>query len=466
MDQPQLPRLGRAGYGRRVAPVRIVHVGLGSFTRAHQGWYTDRAPDADRWGIAAFSGHTGGGPGRVVEALRAQDGLYTLVERGPGGDRFAVISSISQALPGSDHDAFRRYVASPDVAVVTSTVTEAGYRRGPDGRLDVADPVVAGDIDLLRGDPGGVPATVPGRLVAGLAARRAAGAGPVTVLPCDNIAGNGAALATVVANLAEAVDPGLAAWIADPGHVDWATSMVDRITPATTGADVETVRRACGYVDGAPVVCEPYAEWVISGAFPAGHPDWEAAGARLVGDVTPFERRKLWLLNGAHTLLAYLGPLYGAATVAQAMAVPACRAAVQDWWGQAARHLDVEVDGYQRALVERFENPRIAHRLSQIGHDGSVKLPQRILPVLAAERAAGRDAGAGALVVAAWICHLRGHAGPVVDPAADRLAGLAAAGDTDAARDVVGFLDPRLAGDTALTGAVADRIAGLEALAT
>lgn len=462
---PQLPRLSRAGYGRPAAPVRIVHLGLGSFTRAHQGWYTDRAPDRDEWGIAGFSGHTGG-RSRVVDALQPQDGLYTLVERGADGDRFSVIGSLSRVLPGSEHRAFCRFLADPEVAIVTSTVTEAGYRRGADGRLDVADPAVAADIDLLRGDPTGIPATVPARLVAGLAARRAAGTGPVTVLPCDNIAGNGAALAAVVTDLAAAVDPGLAAWIVEPGHVDWATSMVDRITPATTEADLATVRQACGYVDAAPVVCEPYAEWVISGAFPAGHPDWEAAGARIVADVTPFEQRKLWLLNGAHTLLAYLGPMYGAATVAQAMAVPACRQAVQDWWGQAARHLDIEVDGYQQALVERFENPRIAHRLAQIGRDGSVKLPQRILPVLAADRAGGGGFGAGCLALAAWICHLRGHSTPVVDPAADRLVGLATGENQRAARDVVGFLDPDLAGDTALTEAVADRLAGLEALAT
>ena len=78
-----------AGHGRPAAPVRLVHLGLGNFFRAHQAWYTEHAPDAEQWGIAAFEGRGS----RLAQALAAQDGLYTLITRAAAGDRFDVIGS-------------------------------------------------------------------------------------------------------------------------------------------------------------------------------------------------------------------------------------------------------------------------------------------------------------------------------------------------------------------------------------
>ena len=169
-----------------------------------------------------------------------------------------------------------------------------------------------------------------------------------------------------------------------------ATTMVDRITPRITPDDLRTVERATGAEDHAPVVTEPFSEWVIAGEFPGGRPRWDAAGATLTADAAPFERRKLWLLNGGHSLLAYAGSLRGHATVAEAMADATCRAWLEGWWDEAAAHLDLDAGDYRAALLERFENPRIQHRLAQIAADGSQKLPVRVLPVLRAERAAGR----------------------------------------------------------------------------
>lgn len=443
-----LQRLSRAAHGRPAAPVRIVHLGLGNFTRAHQAWYTEHAPDRDQWGIAAFSGHTD--PRHVsgvVRALSAQDGVYTLIERGGTGDRFECVSAISRVLPGSDHAALLGYFRDPRVAIVTTTVTEAGYRRREDGRLDVDAPDVRADAAALRADPQAPLRTIPARLVAGLAARRAAGAGPITLLPCDNLAGNGAALRTVVRDFAQTVDAALATWIDDPAHVAWATSMVDRITPATTDADRQAVADACGYEDAAPVATEPYREWVIAGEFPGGRPRWEAAGARIVADVEPYERRKLWLLNGSHSTLAYLAPLFGLRTVAQAIGDPRCRRAVEEWWDLASGHLEIPTDEYRRALVERFENPRIRHLLAQIAHDGSLKLPERILPVVRAERQAGRLPEAGARAIAAWVLHVRGHGAPLVDPRAEELRRTASGELADAARRLVALLDADLGGD-------------------
>jgi fructuronate reductase len=124
-----------------------------------------------------------------------------------------------------------------------------------------------------------------------------------------------------------------------------------------------------------------------------------------VDDIEPYERRKLWLLNGAHSLLACAGLLRGHQTVAEAMGDPECRAWVIQLWDEAVRHLpaSLELDDYRRKLEERFDNGRIAHHLEQIATDSSTKLGVRVAPVLRAERASGRSGAALVRAVAAWI---------------------------------------------------------------
>jgi fructuronate reductase len=222
-------------HGRPAAPVRLVHLGLGNFYRAHQAWYTDRAPDAGDWGYAAFTGRRA----ELADALDAQEGLYTLITRAADGDRFELLGSISRAHAGADHEAWLGYLASPQVRAVTITVTEAGYLRGPEGGLDRDRDQVKADVEALRKDLTSPVATAPARLVAGCAARRQGDGGPLTIVSCDNLPGNGAVAARVVRDLAELVDPGLADWI--DGSVVYVTTMVDRITPRTTPEDVRTV---------------------------------------------------------------------------------------------------------------------------------------------------------------------------------------------------------------------------------
>src|SRR5918997_4696716 len=314
-----LPRLSRADLGLSAAPVRLVHLGLGNFHRAHQAWYTANSSDAADWGIAAFTGRRPD----AAEQLAPQDGLYTLITRSADGDNFEVIGSLAAAHPSTDHPTYLNYLRRPEVAVVTITVTEAGYLRSPDGHLDRNRDVVANDVAALRADPDAPVTTLPAKLVAGLLARRAADAGPISILSCDNLPENGEVTATVVTELANEVDQTLPSWIAE--NVDFATSMVDRITPATTAEDRSLVAATQGYEDAAPVPTEPYAEWVIAGRFPAGRPGWEDGGARLVEDVVPYEQRKLWLLNGSHSLLAYAGSIRGHSTIDEAIADPQCR---------------------------------------------------------------------------------------------------------------------------------------------
>ncbi|HEV7623472.1 MAG TPA: mannitol dehydrogenase family protein [Amnibacterium sp.] len=417
--------------------MRIVHLGLGAFHRAHQAWYTAHAGDADAWGIAAFTGRR---PDAAV-ALAEQDGLYTLVERGPERDRDEIVGSLVEAVDGADIARLVELFERPALAVVTLTVTEAGYRLRPDGTPDHADSRLAADLVALRG--GGAtlgshaPSTALGRLLTGLEARRRAGGGPLAVVPCDNLPGNGPLVTRGVTAAAEAVGDGLASFVAE--SVRFVSTSVDRITPRATPGDVDAFNARAAWRDASPVFTEPFSDWVLSGEFPAGRPAWEDAGARFVDDIEPWERRKLWLLNGAHTLLAFAGPPREHATVAAAIADPDLRAAVDRFWGEAARHLPetLETDAYRDALLARFTNARIEHRLDQIAQDGTRKLGLRILPVAEAERAAGRAAPGCAFAVAAW---LDAVAAPRADTAA-LLAELSPAlgGDADFVRLVRGL---------------------------
>jgi len=440
------------------APVRHVHLGLGNFFRAHQAWYTAHAPDAAEWGIAAFTGRPTARSNGVAAALEAQDGLYTLVTRGSDDDTFEVVPSLTTVHTIREHGAWLTYLADPMVQVVTTTVTEAGYVRGTDGGLDADRTEVRADVAALRADPTAAVRTAPATLVSGLAARRLAGGGPLTIVPCDNLPGNGAAVARVVGDLARLVDPGLADWIA--GTVAFATTMVDRITPEATEEDRADVRAATGIQDRAVVVTEPFTEWVVSGRFGAGRPAWQDAGATFTSDVEPFEDRKLWLLNGAHSMLAYAGSIRGHVTVADTMRDETCLRWLEEWWDAAAGHLSLPAadnDAYRTALVARFANPRMRHRLDQIAWDGSQKLPIRVLPTVRSERAAGRLPAGATRPLAAWVCHLRGLGATVTDARAAELVPLAAGPLPDAVRRVLAVLDPALVEDAALVTAVVDQ---------
>lgn len=435
--------------GRPAPPVAAVHLGLGGFFRAHQAVYTELAPDASEWGYAAFTGRRPG----LAERLTAQDGLYTLLRRGADGDRADIVGCLARAGAGTDTAAWLAAVADPAVRLLTLTVTEAAYHRGAHGGLDLDAPDVAADLAALRDGALERCHSVPGRLVAALAVRARAGAGPLAVVPCDNLPDNGTAVRRVVVDLAtEALPVESLAWI--EAHVSFVDSEVDRITPRTTEADLAAARALTGRDDACPVVTEPFTEWTLAGDFPAGRPAWEHAGARFVEDVTPYQTRKLWLLNGAHSLLAYAAGAVGHRSVAEAIDDPRCRAWVEAWWDEAAPHLTTETGDYRAALLARFGNPRIRHLLAQVAADGSQKLPVRVLPVVRAERAAGRTAVAGARALGAWVAHLRGHGVPVTDPRADELRTLAAGPLADAVPRVVATLDPTLPDDGDLVAVI------------
>ncbi|MGA3360662.1 MAG: mannitol dehydrogenase family protein [Solirubrobacteraceae bacterium] len=440
-------------------PARIVHIGLGVFHRAHQAWYTDRAHDRAQWGIAAFTGRDP----QAALLLSAQEGLYTLIERGADRDSATVIASIVEARDGADLERFLALLASPSTALVTTTVTEAGYRLDPDGQPNAADPVLAADLraisaalgraELLAPD-GGVPQSALGRLLLGFEARRRAGGGPIALVPCDNVPSNGTFVARGLHAMAARTNDELAAWI--DRSVSFVSTSVDRITPKSTPADLATATELTGWRDRATVVTEPFRDWVLSGEFPAGRPAWESAGARFVADIEPFERRKLWLLNGAHSLLAYVGLHRGHDTVAQAMADRVCLEWVNEYWDEAARHLplaELDIDAYRGALVERFENPRIEYQLRQIATDGVAKLRVRVAPVVIAERAAGADAQASIRAIATWVLLILGGAA-FDDTEADAVAVAARSPRAAAVRALLELVQPRLVEDPHVIGSV------------
>ena len=443
--------------------MRIAHLGLGAFHRAHQAWYTDVADEANEWGIAAFTGRSP----QAAEEIAAQDGLYSLLERSVDGDSVTVIDAISEAVDGARVDRLVEHVAAPDTALVTLTVTEAGYALDADGRPDLANPAVAADVEWLRRnldaaqfDLSDAPRTALARLLAGVEARRRAGAGPLAIVSCDNLPENGELTRSALFELAElASATATREHLAE--HVTFVSTSIDRITPKTTPADVAAVAAATGWRDRSPVVTEPFHDWVLSGEFRAGRPAWEKAGARFVDDIDPFERRKLWLLNGSHTLLAYAGAARGHRTVAEAVGDPEVRSWVEQFWAEAVRHLPAEgldLDAYRAALLDRFDNARIQHLLGQIGQDGTTKLRVRIAPVLRAERAAGRDGEASVRVLGAWVAAARDGRLPA-DRAGDALAAAASESGERAVVELLRLVDSELLEDASVVAAVA-RAAG------
>lgn len=463
------PTVARPAYDVAAVSVGIVHLGLGAFHRAHQAVYTDSVLARDpRWGICGVSLKTP----HATTALAAQDGLYTALEKSEAGARARVIGAVREALfLGADRDSVIARIADPGVHLLTLTVTEKGYCHDPaTGQLNFAHPDVVHD--LAHPDS---PASAPGVIVAGLAARRRASSGAITVACCDNLPHNGRMVEAIVAAFVQAHDPTLAGWIA--AHVAFPSTMVDRIVPATTEADVAEVARMLGAVDAAPVVFEPYRQWVIEDRFATPRPAWEDDGAQLVADVEPFETMKLRLLNASHSTLAYLGFLAGHDYIWQASSDPQLATLIERQMAEEivptlAAPPGTDLAAYCAQLLTRFRNPALPHRTQQIATDGSQKLPQRLLGTVRDRIAAGASLAHLALAVAGWIRYAsgideRGGAIAVSDPLAATFAAIVKAAAGDPAAIAAGFLELRavfgadLAADAAFRAAVARNVVAL-----
>jgi fructuronate reductase len=413
--------LNRSSYAAEKAPERIAHIGIGAFAKAHQVWYTQQVDTDNEWGIVAFTGRTA----QAAELLNRQDGLYTLIERGASGDKFEIISKVVRAADGMNVTEFTNTIAQPEIAIVTLTITEAGYGFTKDGKLDLENPAPAIN-----------------RLAFALDMRRRSSAKPIALVSCDNIPNNGLLLKEAVQNVFATFDDEARAWL--DASVSFVSTSIDRITPKTTQGDIDEVLAATGWNDNSVTVTEPFRDWILSGRFPAGRPKWELAGAKFVDDIEPFEKRKLWMLNGSHSFLAYAGIARGLSTVAEAIADTDCFNLVNAFWDDVVEHLpdaDLRLVEYRQALIERFSNPRIAHQLRQIAKDGATKLAVRIAPIAIEELRAGRTADAEVVAIASWVAHVL--TGNFEDSQADaiRLA-LTSANQVEA---LIGLLDQELA---------------------
>ena len=404
------------GYDRSAQAAGIVHIGIGAFHRAHQAVYTDDAMTAGErdWGIVGVSLRSGD----VAAQLNPQGGLYTVSARSAAGTGVRLIGAVQKVLVAADDpQAVVDALAAPSTHIVSFTVTEKGYLRRADGTLDLAAAKSASSLYRFIG--------------AGLAARKAAGLPGLTLLSCDNLAGNGAALKALMQQYLAAEHPDLVAWF--DCECRCPATMIDRIVPATTAADRAAVEAALGERDEGAVVTEGFSQWVIEDDFAGPRPRWEAVGAELVADVAPYETAKLRMLNGAHSALAYIGLARGHAFVHQAIADPEIRPAIERLMlAEAAPTINAapgqDLSAYADALIERFANPALHHRLIQIAMDGSQKIPQRWLETLAWHQARGARCPSLEAAISAWMAFLRSdHA--IDDPLADKLREAAAAPD-------------------------------------
>lgn len=382
----------------------IVHLGLGAFARAHLALYTEDTGARD-WGILGVSLQR---PDQR-DHLAPQDFLYTALERRPEGNMPRLVTCLTGVLVApEDPEVVLAAMSAPETRIVTLTITEKGYCHDPaTGRLNWAHPTVAHDLANPSRPQGAI-----GFMVEALRRRQAFGLPPFTVLCCDNLPANGHVVSGLVQEFATRVRPDLAAWIAANGQFPCA--MVDRIVPATTEADITEVERLTGFADAAPVVHEPFRQWVIEDRFVGGaRPHWEVGGAQFVTHVEPFEHMKLRLLNGAHSALAYLGYLGGHETIADTMQDAAYAGFVERLWREEIVPVvppppKTDLLAYVAALKERFSNPAIRHRTWQIAMDGSQKLPQRLLGTIRERLARGLPLPCLALVVAGWIRYVGG----------------------------------------------------------
>jgi mannitol 2-dehydrogenase len=425
-------------YDRTALVPGILHVGVGNFHRAHMAVYLDRLFATGRdldWAIVGAGVRPADAAMR--DRLAAQDWLTTVVELDPRGLSARVVGSMVDFVPVDPAATIAR-MADPAIRIVSMTVTEGGYciDAKTDG-FDATHPDIIADAAQPEG-----PRTVFGMIVAALRLRRDAGVAPFTVMSCDNLPDNGHVAARSVTGLARLSDPAFADWIG--AHVAFPGSMVDCITPATTDRERTLVADRFGIRDAAPVVCEPFRQWVIEDHFPQGRPALERVGAEFVANVAPYELMKLRILNGGHAAIAYPGALLGHHFVHDAMA----DARIAAWLDALTRReivptlgpiAGVSYDAYREAVAERFANSEMGDTIPRLCQDGSNRQPKFILPVLRDALALGRPVAGLALEVALWCRYCAGtdEAGRAIavndESAADLKArALAAKGDAGA----------------------------------
>lgn len=405
----------------------IAHIGVGGFHRAHQAFYTDALMNTGEgldWGICGIGLRPE--DRRMRDALAEQDYLYTLYELGDTPDtQTRIIASINGMLLAEDDiQAVIDKLASPQIRIVSLTITEGGYC------IDDSNGEFMSHLPQFQHDLGypDAPRTVFGLLCAALNKRRAAGTAAFTIMSCDNLPHNGAVARKALLAFAALLDTELHDWIA--AQVSFPNAMVDRITPMTSTAHRLKLADDKGIDDAWPVVCEPFVQWVLEDKFVDGRPAWEKVGVQFTDDVTPYEEMKIKLLNGSHLALTYLGALKGYRFVHETMNDPLFVSYIRaymdlDVTPQLASVPGIDLEGYKDTLVERFSNQAIADQLERVCSDGSSKFPKFTIPTINRLIVDQGNLERAALVVAAWALYLQrsqgenGVAYQIVDPRAE-----------------------------------------------
>jgi mannitol 2-dehydrogenase len=425
-DRVAVPR-----YDRDALVRSIVHIGVGGFHRAHLATYVDELAAAGNQDWSIVGGGVLEQDRAIAEALLAQDCLYTLVTRSEEGARAEVIGSIVDFVHAHpDLAPLVDRIADPHTRIVSLTVTEGGYP------VDDA----TGGFDPTSSDGG--PNSAFAAIVHGLRRRHDEGHGPVTVLSCDNVIGNGGVARTATLGVAGLFEPEIVDWIRD--KVAFPNSMVDRITPQTTDGDRAWLAEQYGVEDRWPVMTEPFRQWVVEDEFAAGRPPFEELDIIITDDVEPYELFKLRLLNAGHSCLAYLARLLEIEKVDEVMAEPRFAEYLESLLDEEAGPMvpeapGIDLEDYKRSLVERFSNPAIGDQIERLCLDGSPKFPKFLLPTVRKQLAAGGPIRLATLALAGWCEYLRGRADsgapidPAPDPRLDEAQGYARASEDDPA---------------------------------
>ena len=465
------PDVRRSRYDRRQLQPGVVHLGLGAFQRAHQAPIYERLAETGdlRWGVIGASLRSSA----VHRALSPQDGLYSLtIQDGEQSETNVVGTILDLIVVPEEPRHLIEAIASPQTQLVTVTVTEKGYRLDPSsGMIIDDDPDVRADLANLAS-----PSTVPGFLAAGLRLRRERGLAPITIASCDNMNDNGRKLRAAVARIARSHDGNLGDWIEQ--SCAFPNSMVDRIVPAATDADIAAAQTHLGLLDCSPVRTESFSQWVIENSLTDSVASLGKVGIQITADLGPWERAKLRLLNGAHSAMAYLGGLAGFKTIDQFVAWPPGEQFVEMLWNEVeptiAPPSELNLAEYRNALMRRFKNSALGHRLRQIAMDGSQKLPPRLLSPASELAQRGEPVDTIALAVAAWMRWQAGRTDggasfDVDDPMAPRTARLISdandpADYAKALFSIESIFPPRLTADHAFVGRVVDHLRNLQKL--
>lgn len=378
-----IPELKKPDYRRSALGIGIAHLGVGNFHRAHQAFYTHKClslEEHQNWGIC--------GIGILpkdrdfAEAFREQQQLYTLTECAPDGYKStAVIGSILEYffMPDNPEKAIER-LADPLIKIVSLTITEGGYNMDRSGSFNLLNPDIQHDLKHPH-----QPKTVFGLVIEALKRRRQSGAGPFTLLSCDNLQYNGEITKKAFISFAQAKDEALADWMRK--NLSFPNCMVDRITPATREKDRREIEKNYDIEDKTAVFCEDFIQWVLEDRFCAGRPQWEKAGALFTKDVIPYELAKLRLLNAAHSMLAYPAALAGFKYVHEAMQEAKLKEYLRGFMREEAAPLlesprGLNLEEYIEKILERFSNPQLEDQLERICFDGASKLPVFVFPTL------------------------------------------------------------------------------------